>query len=411
MQLLNLGIGSAAVFILLRFAPFPRWVTASIAFGYFVAYEYGTLSRSYGLGVLFIVGFCAFFSAARRRILLMGAALAMLALTSIYGVIVAAGLAAGALWDAWMHRPAPGPGRRRRAAAFAALVAIGMLGTVYFVRQPPDAGFNITPRVGVDGSVGLHTLGSVWRGLAPIPPLQRQFWNRDVLEPIPFVRAATGLALFAAVLFVLRRSPSALLTFAVGGTGLMVFSYLIYVGGIRHHGHYFLLLTAACWMAATGAPPTARPAWRPLLSGLAIVQLATGSFASVMDFRLTFSGSRDAAAYIRTHYPADIPIVADPDLPGVPIAAWLERDVFFAQSERRGGFVIWNNQRQPPDLGRAVAAADRIAASGARDVLLVTTHQQAPPPRFRHVGHFEGTIVREETYEVYVLGANGAARH
>jgi hypothetical protein len=164
-------------------------------------------------------------------------------------------------------------------------------------------------------------------------------------------------------------------------------------------------------MAAAGAPQAARPAWRPLLSGLAIVQLATGSFASVMDFRLTFSGSRDAAAYIRTHYPADIPIVADPDLPGVPIAAWLERDVFFPQSERRGGFVIWNNQRQPPDLGRAVAAADRIAASAGRDVLLVTTHLQAPPPRFRHLGRFEGTIVREETYEVYVLDANGPERH
>jgi hypothetical protein len=413
MQLLNLAVGSAAAFVLFRFAPFRRWVIVSIAFGYFFAYEYGTLSRSYSLGVLCIVCFCALFGGShRRRFLMMGVALAMLALTSIYGVIAAAGLAAGGLWDYWIHRPAPAPGRRRRAAAFAAVVAAGMVGTVYFVRQPADAGFDVTPRIELDASVGLHTLGAVWRGLVPIPPLNRQFWNRDVLEPIPLVRAAAGVALFAIVLVALRGSPAALLAFAVGGAGLLAFSYLIYTGGIRHHGHYFLLLTAACWMAATSMTRGTRPAWRPLLASLAVVQLAIGAFASAVDFRFTFSGSRDAASYIRAHYPPDVPIVADPDLPGVPIAAWLDRDVFFPQSDRSGGFVIWNNQRQPPDLGRAVAAADRLSTSAARDVLLVTTRAQPqPPPRFRHVAHFEGTIVREESYEIYVLDANGGVRH
>ena len=413
MQLLNLAVGSATAFVLFRFAPFSRWVTVAIAFGYFVAYEYGTLSRSYGLGVLCIFCFCALFgSSHRRRLLMMGMALATLALTSIYGVIAAAGLAAGGLWDYWIHRPAPVPGRRRRTAAFAAVVAIGMVGTVYFVRQPADAGFDVSPRIVLDASVGLHTLGAVWRGLAPIPPPQRQFWNRDVLEPVPYVRALAGIALFAIALVVLRASPAALLAFAVGGTGLLAFSYLIYTGGIRHHGHYFLLLTAACWMAATATSPGSQSPWRPLLGSLAIIQLAIGTFASVVDFQFTFSGSRDAASYIRAHYPPDVPIVADPDLPGVPIAAWLDREVFFPQSDRSGGFVIWNKQRQSSDLGRAVAAADRLSTAAARDVLFVTNRAQPlPPPRFRHVGHFAGTIVPEETYDVYVLDANGALRH
>jgi hypothetical protein len=139
------------------------------------------------------------------------------------------------------------------------------------------------------------------------------------------------------------------------------------------------------------------------------VQLAVSVYASVIDYRFPFSGSRDAASFIRTHYPPDIPIVVDPDLPGVPVAAWLERDVFFPQSNRRGGFVIWNNQRLPPDLGRAVDAAERLSNGATRDVLLVTTRDQRPPPRFRHVGRFEGVIVREETYLIYVLDANGAA--
>jgi hypothetical protein len=412
MQLFNLAVGSATAFLLFRFAPFRWWVTVSIAFGYFVAYEYGTLSRSYGLGMLCIFWFCAVYSGShRRRLLMMGLALSMLALTSIYGVIAAAGLAAGALWDLWVHRPAPGPGRRRRTVTFAAVVALGMVVTVYFVRQPADAGFDITPRIRLDANVGLHTLGSVWRGLVPVPPLRRQFWNRDVLEPAPFVRAAAGIALFAAALSLLRGSRAALLAFTVGGTGLLAFSYLIYTGGIRHDGHHFLMLTATCWMAAANMSGTIRPAWGPLLGGLAILQFAIGTFASVMDFRFTFSGSRDTASYIRMHYPPDVPIVADPELPGVPIAAWLERDVFFPQSNRFGSFVVWNKQRLAPDLDRAVAAADRLSTGTGRDVLLLTTRAQQPPARFRHVGHFAGTIVPEETYEVYLLEAVSAAAH
>ena len=409
MQLLNLAIGTATAFILFAFAPFPRWVTVSIAFGYFVAYEYGTLSRSYGLGILFIFAFCALFARARRgRALSLGITLGMLASTSVYGVLAAAGLGAGALWDGWIHRPGPGPGRRRRVAALAALAACGMLGTAYLVRQPPDAGFRIRPRTSIDPSVGLVAAGSVWRGLVPIPPPERQFWNRDVLERLPVVRAAAGIMMFATVLFAVRRSPAALLTFGVGGTGLLVFSYLIYEGGIRHHGHYFVLMTAGSWMGATTPRPTLTGRG-PLLAGLAVIQLATGAFASVMDVRLTFSGSRNAASYIRAHYPPDTPIVVDPELHGVPVAAWLERNVYFAQSERYGGFVVWNNRQQPPDLDRAVAAADRLSVAANRDVLLVTTHQRVPPPRFRHVGHFEGAIVKEETYEVYLLRVNAGS--
>jgi hypothetical protein len=140
-----------------------------------------------------------------------------------------------------------------------------------------------------------------------------------------------------------------------------------------------------------------------MLAVLAAVQLAVGCYASAIDFRATFSGSRDAAAYIRQHYPADIPIVVEPELPGVPVAAWLARDVFFAQSNRQGGFVLWNTQREAASLERAVAAADRLAADGHRDVLLVTTRLTLPPARFQHLGRFEGQIVREETYEVYLL--------
>ncbi|MGH9370709.1 MAG: hypothetical protein ACRD15_04180, partial [Vicinamibacterales bacterium] len=228
----------------------------------------------------------------------------------------------------------------------------------------------------------------------------------------------------------------------------LLFTYLFYFGGARHHGHYFLGLVAACWIASatrsvSGIPelaparlassaengldsansaraarlPGARwswlgrvrragadytHAWR-FLGLLAAVHILAGIYAGVLDIRVPFSGSRAAAAHIASHYPPDIPIVADPELPGVPLAALLHRDLYFAQSDRWGSFVIWNNRHQPSSLDRSVAAADRLAQELRRDVLLVLTYPEIPPPRFEHVGHFPGAIMTAESYDVYLL--------
>ena len=407
MQMLNLATGAATVGILVRYAPFSRWVTLCLAFGYYLAYQYGTLSRSYSLGVLLVVAFCALSaSTLRRRSTWMAVTLAALALTSIYGVIVAIGLGAGVAWETWSNLPHPAR-RLRRIAPLATIVAVGIAVTLVSMRQPSDAGYNPRLRLAPEASGALLAMGSVWRGLAPVPPITTSFWNHDILEPFPLVRGAAGAALFACALLVLRGNRGALVTFLVGGGGLFIFTYVVYTGGIRHHGHYLLLFLAASWMAATrAAPPHLARAWAGLLVPLALVQLVAATYASAVDFRATFSGSRDAAAYIRAHYPADIPIVVEPELPGVPVAAWLKRDVFFAQSDRLGGFVVWNNRQKPSNFDHAVEAADRLCAASQRDVLLVTANNRpVPPARFRHVGHFEGAIVPEETYEVYLLTA------
>ncbi len=405
MQLLNLGIGTATVYVLVRFAPFSRGLSAMLALGYFVAYEYGTLSRGYGLGVLFIFAFCAIFTSQRRRkFRLMGGILAALALTSLYGAVVAMALGAGAVVEAWRYQPATPPWRRGRLLGFVAILCLAVAATAVLVRQPPDAGFNVTPRFRIDPNAGLMTAGSVWRGLVPVPPLATSFWNRNILDDLPYLRAPLGLALLALGCLVLRRHTTAVAIFAIGSAGLMLFTYLIYLGGVRHHGHYFLVFVASCWIAAATQPAADAPrSWRPLLAGLAVIHVAVGTFASIMDVWLPFSGSRATAAYIRSHYPADIPIVVDPELPGVPVAAWLGRDVYFPQSQRWGGFVLWNNQRRVADFAHALETADGLSGRLGRDLLLVTTHPRVPPPRFQHVGRFPSVIIKEETYDVYLL--------
>lgn len=410
MQVLNLAIGTGTVYLLVRYAPFSRLLSVALALGYFVAYEYGTISRSYGLGLFLIVLFCAVFtSTGRMRLRLMAAILAALALTSVYGAIAAAALAAGALVDEWKRHPVWHAWTRLRTAGLVVIVSAGILGAALFARQPSDTGFPVTMRLAVTGDSLAVTAASLWSGFVPVPPLKTAFWNQNALDRLPIVKGAAGLLVFAVALFSLRRHNAALALFAVGSIGLLLFTYTIYFGGVRHHGHYFLIFLAASWLAYASRQGPDR-LLQLVTFGLAGIHLAAGLFAGAMDVRLPFSGSRAAADFIRAHYPADIPVVVDPELPGVGVGAWLERPVYMVQSDRWGRFVIWNNQRQPSELDRAVASADRLSTELARDVLLVVTYRSAPPERFRPVGRFPGALVPEETYNIYLRAYDGRAQ-
>ena len=58
MQLFQLVIASATVFLVAKFSPFTKFQKALFAFGYFPFYEYGIISRNYALGVLLVFSCC-----------------------------------------------------------------------------------------------------------------------------------------------------------------------------------------------------------------------------------------------------------------------------------------------------------------------------------------------------------------
>src|SRR5262245_52207321 len=101
MQVLHLAIAAASVFLFARNAPFSRRARALFAFGYFPLFEYGVISRSYSLGLLFVLAFASLASwridpegAVSKRILRgylpLGIVLALLANANAYGWLLAA---------------------------------------------------------------------------------------------------------------------------------------------------------------------------------------------------------------------------------------------------------------------------------------------------------------------------------
>jgi hypothetical protein len=61
MQALHLLIATSTMYVFTRYSPFSVVQKILFSFGYFPFYEYSSISRNYGLGVLLIFVFCGLF--------------------------------------------------------------------------------------------------------------------------------------------------------------------------------------------------------------------------------------------------------------------------------------------------------------------------------------------------------------
>ncbi len=154
------------------------------AFGYFPLYEYGTISRNYGLGFLAVVGFCALGSRRPRRYSIMALLLVLMAWTSVYALLLSLALASAIVIDEVLlshrlHRPGPGV---RQVLATSAIVVVGVGAAALQLRAPADA----VPVVDVEvANIGnaKTTAFLPWEALVPVPRSMATFgtttwWNR-----------------------------------------------------------------------------------------------------------------------------------------------------------------------------------------------------------------------------------------
>src|SRR6185503_4386542 len=134
MQALHGAIGTASVALLAYCSPFRRRDVWLLAFGYYIVFEFCAISRGYALGILFTLAACAAAAAPRPRIVVIAALLALLANTSLFGLILAGSLAV-ALLPLWR-------GRRLRELAPAGMVIIaGIALSLWALAPSPESRF------------------------------------------------------------------------------------------------------------------------------------------------------------------------------------------------------------------------------------------------------------------------------
>jgi len=406
MQVLHGLLAAAAAFVVLRWAPWDCAVRALFVLGYFPFYEYAVISRHYALGALLVWVACAV-APTRYSVVVGGAALGLLCQTTIYGYILALALASGWLLDrflSWGEDVAP-----QRPLFVAVGLSFALAGGVAGVLQlHPLPGTVFAPewRVDWDPERALTVLAKTWDGLVPLLIPRVQFWNSNVLDPWPRAHSLAGLLALGLAATMLWRRKTAFVTFAVGGIGLLAFSYLRYVGVLRHQGHWWLLFAAALWLGGsrTLEGDGGRPAWRyGVLMVLLGVHCVAGAFASWIDLRHPFSNATATARLIRAQGLDRLPLVAGGEPAAAPVSLALGLPLYFPGRDNFGRYPDWGPRQH--ELGNAElrCAARDLARRTGSDVVLVMTRPLPAWEEIEMAGSRLGGIQPSEDYRLYRL--------
>jgi hypothetical protein len=391
-QAATAAAATAAAILLLRFAPFPRYLKVMMIFSYYFGYEYAVIARNYVLGWLLVCVFCAFYHPKRVRYFALAIALALLSLTSIYGLIMCIFLLGFLVLDQFRMSNAR-PGMRPTEYTFAisprllVTVAIATTAMVFCVLtiEPPDPNpfspdFNfgaLTPSALPDMLYRLDCGFLPWRKFTKLEFWASfyTFWDEGSVWP-----KYLGGAVLLLTTLALYPAWRLMLIYVAGISTMLAFQQVRFYGSTRHWGNFFIFFIGACWIVRLQFPRRSRWLSTVLLTAILAIQSRSFLAGAILDTREVFSGARDTAAFIRRAGLQDLPFVGGPDFYAAAVAGFLHRPFYAVETDEFDENVVFHSRRRafsPIDLmNRAVA----ISRERQSPVLIVTIEWLPEPP-------------------------------
>lgn len=423
MQVFHSILAAGCVFLLARFARFPRWQKVLLAFGYYLLFEYGLVSRCYSLGNLLLFAFCCLWSKKDKPAALIGqfVLLGLLANTNGFGLVISICCALALLIDVWVQY-------RQRSFYQLRPLLIGFVSFAFFLTIPIVE--IVQPQLRTSSSLArtyrpfktvpkesIFFVSSVTRSYLPIPQPINHFWNSNIFPTMSPVTVTLSTILFLTFFVPFSRNIAVLVLYTLGTLFLSLLATPL--GGQRYIGQEFILLVCCAWlvklMEPKDAPSSQRRAWltlndhnaRLVFSALLIIQFAVGVFFFTADLRLPFSQSQNIANYLKEHGLAHSPIVAYPDPMGISLSALLDRTVFQLRSGRQSSFDSREGKNSPLTTeGQIIERLEEYYRLNQNPFLLVLEKPfgkcSSSQLRFSKIQSFCGSIAgRREDYYLY----------
>lgn len=374
-KLLNYCITLCAVYVFLRFSKFKTWQKILFIFGYFVFYEYGTISRHYALTVLLLFITCALYKVKFEKPQTFSISLVLLAMTSPYGTILSVAFLTPSVFE-WLPR------QKINKHSLSTIFLISLLGLflAYTLSLPPlDGAYNLKRKY-IDIKLAKETLSSVWNSFAPIPESKFVSWNTNIVGDYN-ISFYASLVLIILCLFLLRRSKAGIVYFLTALAGLFLFSYTSFSGALRHQGHVYLAFITALWISWEKLHEGQKKLERYLLEGFLLILFSTQIFSAtyffIKDYKYRFYYAVEAAKYIKQNGFESYYFIGDDDLGPIDITMYLNKPIFVAKINERRNFVLYNNERKVkiPNVENLISKAQNRYNDGNKNLLLLTTYK------------------------------------
>jgi hypothetical protein len=350
------AIGSVAL-ITWR-GPFSRLELALLPLSYGLLFEYGVKSRSYALGNLLLLAFCALWPRRRERPVLLALVLAAMANVHALFAIVAC-VAWGAMLIDQATRTSIAALATRTNALCGAILLAGVVAAAATAWPAPDSGFFVGWQTDVSPRHVAHTFKAL-----------SGFTVELTANRADYLAAAFGIVLVGAGASRLRTHPAAAFLLVAGTLGMEALVHLKDLQHPWHHGLFFSVLVAAVWIGRaaepTPSPRTTHGILPRLLFAAALgLQALHGVASYARDAVQEYSSGREVAAFITRNGWADAPILALEDFSATSVFGDLDIDrIYYAQGARWGSFILFDDRRiQPIDETAFYALAQRIRPS------------------------------------------------
>jgi hypothetical protein len=426
MQILNVLISGAAVFLFLRYSPFNRLQKVLFVFGYFTLFEYGTISRNYAVGLLFIFAAIAIYlSKHRHKTVFTAITLFLLSQTNVYALMLSIALSGYFFLDHLFDSEKRSEIGRRKVQYTAAvtIILVGFALSVLQLVPPSDSGYATGWNTGWDPAKAFSLMGTFHRAYIPIPQNTFHFWDTNFIGS-KSICIIISFLLFVFVVRVLKRTRLELLLYLGGTLAILVFMYIKYYGFVRHYGHLFILLIVSLWLAkdklkrVVSHDPVANNHVKPAISRLEKIfqnvvltillacNFYAGLLASCLDWRYVFSNGRAAAQYIKENGYEDGFLVGHPDYAAITVTGFLSKKVFYPRGERFGTFIILDNHRDKIDFFHVLNSIESVTRTQWKVTIIILNffpHHPAMRKKLRLLASFTGSVVKNEQYYLWEL--------
>ncbi|NET56394.1 MAG: hypothetical protein F6K47_09545 [Symploca sp. SIO2E6] len=468
MQMFHLLLATGSVALFVIYSPFTKLQKILFTFGYLPIYEYLLISRNYAIGILLVFAFCALFEQRHKGYLLLAIILFLMANTNAYCLFIATALGITLILEYLLGRRigytstasntksdmdnpvmshpvetlhatslqgfAVGSKRGWSNRIWYKLNLLGSimifcLGIVSSIAQmiPPNdstlqGGLNLW-RLQFDPRHLAMALTRIWSSYLPIiTPADSKY-----LDVVVF--ALISLILLLWVSTMLRQKPVAWLFYSLGTLEMLFFTYAKFLGSARHYGHLYIILIVALWLASyypqsdfliqplRHLPNSVQQGitrWfsfvakykNTLIMLILASQVATGMVAFSRDLFVPYSASRETAQFIQLEQLDKMFIVGSQDARVSPIAGYLQRQIYYPESQALGSFVLFNNQRTEVNSAMVLEQVSQLLQQQQTETLLILNYEldsSRVDLSISPLAQFTNSFIHDEKYYLYIL--------
>lgn len=326
---------SGAVYILLFKSRLKLIWKLLLPFGYYFLFEYNAICRNYSIGILLL--FLTIQAIEQKKWYLVTLYISLCFQCNVYMLLLSSSL--------WFFVFTQHIKSQTKTILLNSTIILSVFSfTIFYIIPPTDTGFAV--EYNFQWKQIIEVICAYCRALVILPKLRIGFWNTNCLGVLETKIVGSLLLLFLSIYFF--QFKKVFIFFLMSLLMIGGFLGIKYMGYIRHQGHLYLSLITSIWLISIYYPEKKfrfQIIFETIISCIFILQIYSSLLAYYYDYYHPFSNGDNVSNYLKETKRANYRLIAINDFSASTISGILQKNIYYLNARKEGGFVIWNNKR------------------------------------------------------------------